>query len=133
MICPIDRNQFSAKQPLWLCCTAKKNGSEIAMGELAVDAEGYLVDPEDWTEDWAVRTARALDIELTREHWSAIRFMRTFREQHQVSPDVRFVIRHLTESEGATRNRIFELFPYGYAGQACKIAGMKRPRIWSTG
>lgn len=28
---------------------------------------------------------------------------------------------------------IFELFPYGYVKQACKIAGMMRPRAWSTG
>jgi len=28
---------------------------------------------------------------------------------------------------------IFELFPYGYVKQACKIAGMKRPRTSSTG
>jgi len=28
---------------------------------------------------------------------------------------------------------IFTLFPYGYVKQACKIAGMKRPRAWSTG
>ena len=34
---------------------------------------------------------------------------------------------------GAHRNRLFELFPYGYVQQACKIAGMIRPRAWSTG
>ena len=28
---------------------------------------------------------------------------------------------------------IFDLFPYGYVKQACKIAGMQRPRAWSTG
>jgi sulfur relay (sulfurtransferase) DsrC/TusE family protein len=32
-----------------------------------------------------------------------------------------------------SRNAVFELFPYGYVKQACKIAGMKRPRGWSTG
>ena len=31
------------------------------------------------------------------------------------------------------KNKSFELFPYGYVKQACKIAGMKRPRAWSTG
>jgi tRNA 2-thiouridine synthesizing protein E len=31
------------------------------------------------------------------------------------------------------RKQLFELFPYGYVQQACKIAGMKRPRGWSTG
>jgi len=31
------------------------------------------------------------------------------------------------------RKRLFELFPYGYVRQACKVAGMRRPRAWSTG
>ena len=26
-----------------------------------------------------------------------------------------------------------EYYPYGYVKQACKIAGMRRPRAWSTG
>jgi tRNA 2-thiouridine synthesizing protein E len=30
-------------------------------------------------------------------------------------------------------NALFVLFPYGYVKQACKIAGMRRPRAWSTG
>lgn len=98
-----------------------------------VDADGYLVDPADWTEEWAIATARAAQLELTPEHWAAIRFMRAFLELHQVAPDARFVMRHLSETSGASRNRLFELFPYGYPGQACKIAGMRRPRAWSTG
>ncbi|WP_298358980.1 TusE/DsrC/DsvC family sulfur relay protein [Rhodoblastus sp.] len=97
------------------------------------DVEGYLIDPAAWTEEWATDKARQLGVELTDEHWDAIKFMRAFQEEHQVSPDARFVMRHLTENRGAGRNRLFELFPYGYPGQACKIAGMKRPRIWSTG
>jgi len=31
------------------------------------------------------------------------------------------------------RKRLFELFPYGYVKQACRIGGTRRPRIWSTG
>ena len=33
----------------------------------------------------------------------------------------------------AHRNDLFRLFPYGYVKQACKLAGMRRPRAWSTG
>lgn len=97
------------------------------------DAEGYLVDPEEWTEEFAATTASGEGIVLTEEHWSAIRFMRGYLEEHGIAPDARFVIRHLAEKYGAGRNRMFELFPYGYVKQACKIAGMKRPRAWSTG
>jgi len=42
-------------------------------------------------------------------------------------------MKHLKLECGADRNRMFRLFPYGYVKQACKIAGMKRPRAWSTG
>ncbi|NLH79558.1 MAG: TusE/DsrC/DsvC family sulfur relay protein [Phyllobacteriaceae bacterium] len=99
----------------------------------AVDAEGYLIDPDDWDETFARDTAAALGLELTEEHWDVLRFMRAEREKHGVSPDARHVMRHLVETRGAARNRLFELFPYGYPGQACRIAGMKRPRLWSTG
>ncbi|WP_231363566.1 TusE/DsrC/DsvC family sulfur relay protein [Thioalkalivibrio sulfidiphilus] len=33
----------------------------------------------------------------------------------------------------AVWQRLYELFPYGYMQQVCKIAGMRRPRAWSTG
>lgn len=29
--------------------------------------------------------------------------------------------------------QMYELFSYGYVRQACKIAGMRQPRAWSTG
>ena len=98
------------------------------------DEEGYLVDPATWSEEIARRFADQEAIELTDDHWEAIRFMRGYYAEHQVAPDVRHVMKHLAATPGnASRNRIFELFPYVYAKQACKIAGMKRPRAWSTG
>lgn len=99
-----------------------------------IDAEGYLVEPQDWSEALAEEFARQENIQLTEDHWDAIRFMREFYNEHQVAPDARFVIKHLTKRLGtAARNRLFELFPYGYVKQTCRIAGMKRPRAWSTG
>lgn len=100
---------------------------------IETDAEGYLIDPADWSEAIAQTLAEAEGISLTEDHWRAIHFMRRWLEEHQVAPDVRHVIKHLKETTGADRNRIFELFPYGYVQQACKIAGMRRPRAWSTG
>lgn len=98
------------------------------------DAEGYLVEPLDWTEEVAEELARQENIRLTEDHWDAIRFMREYYMERQIAADVRHVMKHLAQKHGAeSRNRIFELFPYGYVKQACKIAGMKRPRGWSTG
>ncbi len=98
------------------------------------DAEGYLVEPEQWDDAVAEAIARELGIDLGPDHWDVIRFMRSYYADRQVAADSRFVMRHLeTRYPGEGRKRLFELFPYGYVGQACKIAGMKRPRAWSTG
>ena len=99
----------------------------------AIDDQGYLLDPADWNDDLAQELARQENIELGEQHWAAIRYMRDFFAEHQVIPDVRFVMRHLGERYGASRNQVFELFPYGYVRQACRIAGMRKPRSWSTG
>ena len=106
---------------------------EMTMQLPATDDEGYLIDPGAWNEQLAAVLALQENIDLTDAHWVAIRFMRDYYQEHQVIPDVRFVTRHLTQRLGGSRNLIFELFPYGYVKQACRIAGMKRPRGWSTG
>lgn len=99
-----------------------------------VDEEGYLLDPDLWTEDWAAQQAAALNLSLNEDHWLVIRFMRDWYQEHQVTPDSRHAMRHLeSRHPGQGRQRMFELFPYGYVAQACKIAGMRRPRAWSTG
>lgn len=101
-----------------------------------IDSEGYAIDPERWSEALAGQLAQQQGVELTQLHWDVIRFMRAFQQEHQVTPDARFVIRFLAQERGfgaAARDQLFRLFPYGYVQQACRIAGMKRPRAWSTG
>jgi len=103
---------------------------------LETDAEGYLISPESWDESAAEQLAREEGIELTEEHWKIVGFMRAYYDEHQIIPDSRYVIKFLAEELGhgrAARNDLFKLFPYGYVKQACKIAGMRRPRAWSTG
>ena len=98
------------------------------------DAEGYLVEPGDWNEEVAQLLAQDESIALNDDHWDVLHFMREFYEEHQVAADARFVIKHLAERMGReAQKQLFVLFPYGYVKQACKIAGMRRPRAWSTG
>jgi tRNA 2-thiouridine synthesizing protein E len=98
------------------------------------DAEGYLTDPGDWNEEVANVLAAEEHVQLNDDHWDVIRFMRDYYEEHQVAADARFVIKHLEARMGKeARKKLFELFPYGHVKQTCKIAGMRRPRAWSTG
>ncbi|MGD9954415.1 MAG: TusE/DsrC/DsvC family sulfur relay protein [Burkholderiales bacterium] len=103
---------------------------------MTFDEEGYLVDPADWNDSVAEALARKEGIALTDAHWTVLRFMREYYDEHHIAPDARHVMKHLAEYRGpehADRNDLFRLFPYGYVKQACKIAGMRRPRAWSTG
>lgn len=101
------------------------------------DEEGYLLDPEDWTREMAGELAREEGLDLNEEHWMVIAFVREYHAEHAITPDIRHVAKHLAARLGCDKKsakaRLFELFPYGYVKQTCKIAGMMRPRAWSTG
>ncbi len=105
--------------------------------QTAYDAEGYLIDPEQWDESVAHLLARNEGIELDAAHWPILQFMRNYWSANRVTPDVRHVVDFLAREQGfekkQAKQHLFGLFPYGYVKQACKIAGMQRPRAWSTG
>jgi TusE/DsrC/DsvC family sulfur relay protein len=107
------------------------NGTRIE-----TDDEGYLIDPEIWDEEVAETIAEREGVVLSREHRKVLEFIRNHFEKEHVAIDARFVIKYIAEELGygdKARQRLYELFPYGYMQQVCKIAGMRRPRAWSTG
>ena len=57
----------------------------LAADQLRRDSDGYLFDPEQWSEAVAESMAREADLDLTDEHWGILRFMRRVCEL----PDVR--------------------------------------------
>lgn len=113
--------------------------TDLRVGKRVVhlDEHGFLIDPEEWDTDIAEALATRQDIRLTDDHWGVISFMREFLAEHGVAADARFVMRFLNDRAAARgksgRGLLFELFPYGYVGQACRISGMRQPRAWSTG
>lgn len=110
---------------------------DLPSGSVMLDEAGFIVDPERWTPEFAEHIAAGEGFALTPLHWDVIRYMRQQHEDHGVMVDVRHVIKFLAAQEGMEKNparrMLFEMFPYGYVKQACKIAGMKQPRAWSTG
>ena len=95
-----------------------------------LDEERYLVEPAEWSESLAEYFAQQENITLTDADCDVIRF----NKEHQIAPDARHVIKHLSARLGAdARNTLFNMFVYGYIKRACKIAGTKRSCAWSTG
>jgi len=105
--------------------------------EIRRDEAGYLIDPDTWNDAVADMLAAEEGIALDPEHRDILEFIRKYYAGHMVIPDARFAFRFLGQRNAtdakAARTRFFQLFPYGYVKQACKIAGMRQPRAWSTG
>ncbi len=113
--------------------------STLVVGDrqLQRDGHGYLLDPSLWDKEVAAAIAGEEGLDLTSQHWAVISYMRDYYDEHDIPADARFVFGfladHLGTNKTAARRHFFELFPYGYVKQACKIAGMRQPRAWSTG
>ncbi len=97
----------------------------LLAGELyEVDDKGFLQETERWNEDLA-RAYAALEgvTELTEDHWTVIRYLRTYYLENGICP----MIRRLVKVTGMNLKRLYELFPNGPANSACKWAGVPKP------
>lgn len=97
---------------------------------LATDAEGYLLNLADWSPEVAGRLAEIEDIVLSDAHWEVINFLRDYYAEYQIAPAVRVMTKAIGKQFGEEKGNskyLFELFPYGPAKQACKIAGLPKP------
>ena len=95
-----------------------------------VDEEGYITEISLWSEELANLIAEGEEIDMTSEHWEVINFLREYYEEYQVAPAVRVLIKAITKTLGPDKGNssyLYELFPYGPAKQACKIAGLPKP------
>ncbi len=94
------------------------------------DEEGYLADLNTWDKDVAAVMANIDDCELTDSHWEVINFLREYYEEYQIAPAVRVLTKAIGKKLGKDKGNskyLYELFPYGPAKQACKIAGLPKP------
>jgi len=94
------------------------------------DEEGYITTLSDWSKDLAKVIATAEKVDMGDEHWAVVNFLRDYYEEYQIAPAVRILIKAIKKSMGpeiGNNKHMYELFPYGPAKQACKIAGLPKP------
>jgi tRNA 2-thiouridine synthesizing protein E len=100
--------------------------------EVPTDAEGYLQELNDWSEDFARALAREEGLALTPAHWEVIRFLREYWQEHGVQAQVRVMIKHFTAAWGPERgsnHALHELFPIGGPQkQGNRLAGLLRTK-----
>ncbi len=98
--------------------------------DIPSDEEGYLIDLSVWNKELAGLIAQDEDIEMNDDHWEVVNFLRDYYEEYQIAPAIRVLTKAVKKSLGKEKGNsqyLYELFPYGPAKQACKIAGLPKP------
>ena len=88
-----------------------------------VDDEGFMTDPDEWTEPLAASLASRIGIDLTDEHWKAVRFLREdFAKQGETA-----TLRRVSVVGGIPTTSLFRLFPQKPAKKLAYVAGLPKP------
>lgn len=89
--------------------------------------------PFDWVREDAVKAAREESLELTEDHWEAVRAMQTYYAHHEDEAVIN--LRNLHDAldehfhqQGGLKF-LYTLFPGGPITQICHLAGLKAPYI----
>lgn len=87
-----------------------------------IDVRGFLMDPEQWDEEYAIFRAADMKIpELTKRHWEVIGHLREYHRAHGTVPTVY----DTCESLKMELDELETLFPDGYHRGAVKISGLR--------
>ena len=96
---------------------------------LESDANGYLVNMEDWNEEVAAVIAQAEGIgELTQKNWDLINYLRDeYLNNAGNQPNARNIVKAMQKAwddKKVDSKSLYELFPMGPTKQAGKVAGL---------
>ena len=99
---------------------------------IMIDAEGYIINIDEWTEEFTIALAAKEGLELTDEHWQVVHYIRDYFEEHHVQAQVRDMIKHFKKQWGPEHgnNRyLHDIFPKGGPQkQGNRLAGIHRTR-----
>jgi tRNA 2-thiouridine synthesizing protein E len=105
-------------------------GIEVNGTTYETDEEGYLLNLAEWNEDIGKVLAQGENVEMTPSHWEVVNFLREYYNEYQIAPAVRVLTKAIGKQLGPDKGNskyLYDLFPYGPAKQACKIAGLPKP------
>ena len=101
---------------------------------IETDEQGYLVNLDDWSEEFVERIAEQDGIELYDDHWGLILYFRDYYEETLTHPTMRKIVLTLGKQHGkrfhdekAYEKFIYSLFPYDPIHELCKLAGLPKP------
>lgn len=87
------------------------------------DADGYLEDPNSWSEELGKEIAVREGITLTDRHWVVINYARNEWKTKGEAP----TLRNITKNTDVDTKELYGLFPGGPGKLAAKVAGLHKP------
>lgn len=101
---------------------------EVNGKSLATTDTGYLVNPEEWTSEAGKVIAMTDGLELTREHWDVIEYLRdAYFNRNGELPNNRAILKAMQDKwpdRKVDNKTLFDLFPGNPSKQAGRIAGL---------
>jgi tRNA 2-thiouridine synthesizing protein E len=108
---------------------------EIAGKTIETNEQGFLLNLEDWSEEFSSEIAKRDGIELFVDHWELIMYFRDFFVENQKNPTMHTMVRTLGRIKGARfhnqkkyEKHIYSLFPTDPIHEICKLAGLPMPQ-----
>lgn len=102
---------------------AQEAGAELEEKVYGVNFRGFLVDPAQWDQNFAIHKAQEMKMRegLTDKHWKVIHFLRDYFKQNGLVPTVY----ETCEANQIELDELERLFPDGYHRGAVKVAGLQ--------
>ena len=104
---------------------------EVGGKTIETDANGFLVDHNDWSEDVASVIAAEEGVELTDKHWDIINYLRDeVINNGGNQPNTRTIVKEMSSKWGEKvgQKDVYMLFPKDPSKQGGRIAGLPESR-----
>ena len=96
----------------------------IAGKTVAVNDEGFLTNPSEWSKEIAAELATEEGLPaLSEAHWKVIDFCRQEGTTSGKAP----TLRQITNGAGVSTKDMFSLFPKGPAKKVARVSGLGKP------
>ncbi len=96
----------------------------IAGHEVAVDKDGFMTNPQEWTTEIATAIAASVGLTLTERHWKVIEFCRRDAAEKGEPPG----LRRIAQGAEIPIKELYQLFPKGPGVLAAKVSGLTKPK-----
>ena len=98
---------------------------------IETDANGFLVNQNDWSEELARFIADKEGIELSEKHWDLINYLRDeYFNNGGSQPNTRSIVKAMSDKWGtkASQKDVYDLFPKDPSKQGGRVAGLPETR-----